>query len=249
MIPWPPMQDSKTMRPLAGELLLAVWEEGTPEHDLGRALTMLATAVPGTDRERLGAVPVAERNLLLLRLHELTFGPLLSVFGACSACGVQFEFTVPAAEMTARVAGQSPADRVTWREEGRHYRMRAVTTDDLLATLGVPETSAAQDLLLARCLEVSPPSGRGTASPAVLQRFEQLNAPSELSCSIDCPGCSSRELLDLDMARFLWMEIRNAARRLLGEIHQLASAYGWSERAIAEMGAGRRAAYLEMLSP
>ena len=50
------------------------------------------------------------------------------------------------------------------------------------------------------------------------------------------------------MARFLWKEVRNAARRLLGEIHQLASAYGWSERAIAAMGPGRRAAYLGMLS-
>jgi hypothetical protein len=36
---------------------------------------------------------------------------------------------------------------------------------------------------------------------------------------------------------------------LLGEIHELASAYGWSERAIAQMSAGRRAAYLEMLNP
>jgi len=133
------------MRPLAGELLLAAWEEGAPGHDLGRALTMLATALPGTDREQLGALPIAERNLLL-RLHELSFGPWLSVFGICAG----------------------------W--------------------------------------------------------------------------CSSHELLDLDMARFLWMEVRAAARRLLGEIHQLASAYGWSERAIAGMSPGRRAAYLEMLS-
>jgi len=240
------MQDSKTMRPLAGELLLAAWEDGASEHDLRRALTMLATALPDTGREQLGALPIAERNRLLLRLHELTFGPLIRVFGPCSTCRAHFEFAVSAAEMTARVAGQSPADHVTWREEGRQYRLRAVTTDDLLATLGVPEASVAQDLLLARCLEVSPADSRRAASPAVLQRFEQLNAASELSCSIHCPGCSSRELLDLDMARFLWMEVGSAARRLLGEIHQLASAYGWSERAIAEMSAGRRGAYLEL---
>jgi hypothetical protein len=258
------MQDSKTMRPLAGELLLAAWEEGAPEHDLGRALTMLATALPGMDREELGTLPIAERNVLLLRLHELSFGPWLSVFGVCARCGAQFEFTVHSAELISHVAAQSPGDRVTWTEDGRDYRLRAVTTDDLLATLGLPETDTAQDLLLARCLEVSPaisqaasPSvsqpvspaaGQRAASPAVRKRFEQLNAASELSCSVDCPGCCSHELLDLDMARFLWTEVRNAARRLLGEIHQLASAYGWSQQAIAEMSAGRRGAYLEMLS-
>ena len=236
------------MRPLAGERLLAAWEEGTHEHDLGRALTMLATALPGTDRAQLGALPIAERNLLLLHLHELSFGPWLSVFGVCAGCGAQFEFAVRAAEMTEHVAGQSRPDRVTWQKDGRRYRLRAVTTDDLLATLGLPEPDAARDLLLTRCLEVSPVAGRRTASSVVRQRFDQLNAAGELSCSVDCPGCSSHELLDLDMARFLWMEVRNAARRLLGEIHQLASAYGWSERAIAGMRAGRRAAYLEMLS-
>ncbi len=243
------MPESKTMRPLAGELLLAAWESGAPEHDLDRALTMLATALPDAGREQLGALPLAERNALLLRLHQLTFGPMLSVFGVCAICGARFEFAVPTAGLAGQSpAGQAPAGEVAWREKGRHYRLRAVTTDDLLATLGVPETGTAADLLLARCLEVSPAAGQRRAPAATRQRFEQLNAASELSCSVDCPGCSSRELLDLDMARFLWKEVRNAARRLLGEVHQLASAYGWSERAIAEMGPGRRAAYLEMLS-
>jgi hypothetical protein len=236
------MLDSKTMRPLAGELLLAAWEAGAPENDLDRALTMLAAALPDIDRELLGALPIVERNVLLLRLHELTFGPLLSVFGICAACGAQFEFAVLAAELTRR---QFPASQVTWQEKGRRYRLRAVTTDDLLATLGVPEPSAAQDLLLARCLELS---AAPAASSEVRRRFEELNMASELSCFVDCPGCSSLELLDLDMARFLWQEVRYAARRLLGEIHQLASAYGWSERAIAAMRPGRRAAYLELLS-
>ncbi len=241
--------DSEAMRALAGEPLLAAWEESLPEHEMRRALTMLSTALPDTDREQFAALPIAERNLLLLRLHEMSFGALLSAFGVCPACGAQFEFAVPVAELTARLEGQTPAGPVAWNDQGQQYRLREVTTDDLMATLGVPEMSAAQDLLLARCLEVSPPgSGGPPATAAVLQRFEQLHAATELSCSIDCPGCSSRELLDLDIARFLWAEVRTAARRLLGEIHELASAYGWSERAIARMSADRRSAYLEMLS-
>jgi hypothetical protein len=237
------------MRALAGELLLAAWEEGAPEHELRRAVTMLSIALPAGDREQLGALPIAERNLLLLRLHELSFGPLLSAFGSCPKCGLRLEFAMSAAEMAAGLENQSRADSIAWSEEGRHYELRCVSTDDLLASLDVPDLSAAQECLLSRCLEVSPARPElPSASPVMLQKFEQLHAAAELSCAIECPGCSSHELLDLDIARFLWTEVRNAARRLLGEIHELASAYGWSEQAIARMTASRRDAYLEMLS-
>ena len=37
------------------------------------------------------------------------------------------------------------------------------------------------------------------------------------------------------------------ARRLLLDVHQLASAYGWSEMEILSLSATRRNAYLEMV--
>lgn len=237
------------MRALAGELLLAAWEEGAPEDELRRAVTILSIALPGSDREQLCALPIAERNLLLLRLHELSFGSLLSAFAVCPTCGAQLEFAVPVAAMTSRLQSQVPGAMIAWTADGRQYQLRAVTTDDLLASLDVPDMSAAQECILSRCLQVSPaPDGqRSSAAPEVVQKFEHLHIAAELSCAIDCPGCSSHEILDLDIARFLWTEVRRAARELLGEIHQLACAYGWSERAIAQMAPNRRAAYLEIL--
>jgi hypothetical protein len=238
------------MRALAGELLLAAWEQGAPEHELCRALTMLSIARPGSDRAQLGALPVTERNLLLLRLQELSFGPMLSAFGVCPTCGAQLEFAVPIAELAAHLESGLRAGPVEWSEDGRRYQLRSVTTDDLLASLDVLDMSAAQEYLLSRCLTVSATrgSGRPLSSATVLQQFEHLHAAAELSCAIECPGCSSRESLDLDIARFLWAEVRAAARRLLSDIHELASAYGWSEQAIAGLSASRRDAYLEMLS-
>ena len=46
----------------------------------------------------------------------------------------------------------------------------------------------------------------------------------------------------------LLREVAAAARRLMADIHELASAYGWSEAAIVSMSTARRAAYLEMLT-
>jgi hypothetical protein len=41
--------------------------------------------------------------------------------------------------------------------------------------------------------------------------------------------------------------VEAAAKRLLGEIHNLASAYGWSEDAILSLSNSRRALYLQMV--
>jgi hypothetical protein len=193
---------------------------------------------------------------MLLHLHRLSFGSTLRVFGACSRCEARLEFAVPVAEMAAQAEGRDMTAPVAWTEDGREYRLRPVTTEDLAATLGTPDLDAAQELLLTRCLEVSAPAHTEppglpspvSALPSVLRRFDQLHAAAELSCAVECPSCSSRDVLDFDIARFLWAEVQSAARRLLSEIHDLASAYGWSQEDITSMSATRRRAYLELLS-
>lgn len=258
------------MRPLSGERLLLAWEQGTQADDLRRPLVVLSIALPDRDPGQLAAMPITERNALLLRLHRLTFGPELDVFGVCPDCRAQLEFNVPVDALAAQLDGQPAANAITWERSGQRYRLRPVTTADLVACLDVSELSAAQDLLLSRCLEMSPvgapaspvgapvPPAEAPSQPAalpgalladtdVLQKFEQLHAAAELSCAIDCPGCARSQVLDLDLARFVWAEIRTAARRLMADIHDLASAYGWSEQSIASMSPARRGAYLELV--
>jgi hypothetical protein len=243
------------MRALRGELLLAAWEAGARGHELRRPLALLAAALPATPAAVLSAMPVASRDLELLRLRALTFGPELAVLGTCPACGERLEFTLDAGELAIRLeaaAGTGPAE---WTEDGQRYRLRPVTTDDLLATLAVPDPEAAQALLLARCLEQIPDhhSERAVLSPlrsayssGVVKRFEELHADAELRCALDCPACSARHVHDFDIARFLWREVTVAARRLLAEVHELAAAYGWAERDIMRLSPLRRAAYLEL---
>jgi hypothetical protein len=239
------------MRALRGEVLLAAWDEGGHAHEQRRPLALLSAALPGSDRAVLGAMPIAERNLLLLQVHEGSFGPALDVYGVCLACSAPLEFSVPASEMAARLAAGTAVHAVEWTEDGHRYRLRRVTTDDLIASLHVPDVAAAQEFLLTRCLEVLAPSGaeRTVAPPGAAHKFEQLHADAEFGCAVECPHCRAQQVLDLDIARFLWLEIRRAAVRLLGEIHLLASAYGWREEDIAGMSPDRRAAYLELVSP
>lgn len=230
------------MRALAGELLLLAWDRGGAEHNLERALTMLSLALPDADYSLLLHMPMAERNLQLLRLQETSFGPRLNAFSECAQCGARLEFSLPVAALRAGLQEQMPAGPAEWIENGRHYRLRPVTSIDLLASLSMEDPADAAAYVLTSCLE--PAEGLLAAT----EHFDVLNQGAELRFQVVCPSCRSSETLDLDIAGFVWAEVRLGAQRLLGEIHELASAYGWSEESIAVMSEQRRAAYLEMLS-
>lgn len=238
------------MRALSGELLLSAWERGEVEHDVDRALTLLELSTPELDREQLAELSIADRNALLLRLRAITFGPTLSGYANCSDCGMPMEFTLPVAGLLARTEQQLPAASREWTEDAQTFRLRPVNSGDLLATLSAPDGERAEELLVSRCLTTSEarPESSTLLSPSVRRQFEEVNGAAEIVCGLDCPGCSKHETLDLDIVRFLWTEVRRAALRLLGEIHELACAYGWSEKAIVSMSPSRRHAYREMLN-
>jgi hypothetical protein len=268
-------------RPLAGERLLAAWEDGARCHEVYRPLALLAAALRGTGQGEepaalaaLAALPVAERDLLLVRLREATFGPELEVFGRCTACGMPLEFTLRADEVAKGLEAAAAEACVEWTESGRRYRIRPATTDDLAATLTAPDADAAETLLLARCLEAEDVAvdgaegdvkaggtddaaaedrdngavpGPASSFPAsVVSRFAELHAAAEVGCAVDCPACATRQVLDLDIGRFLWREVTVAARRLLAEVHLLACTYGWAEQDILALSPARRAAYVEL---
>jgi hypothetical protein len=238
------------MRALSGELLLRAWDEGKEKHALACGLILLSLALAESDLEKLGQLSLAERNLLLLRLHHRTFGPVLQGFGVCPQCSTQLEFTAPVAGLIEHLQSQCYEGPMEWDENGRQYQLRSVTSNDLLAVLEAPDAMNAQTQLLQRCLTISgePLAGQEPPTPAVVQKFEHLHAAAEVRCAVECAACCRRETLELDIAQFVWIEVRSAAKRLLVEVHELAWAYGWSEEAILRMSPHRRRAYLEMLS-
>lgn len=239
------------MRAISGELLLAAWDRGAAEHDLERAVTLLRLGFPERTRQELYELPIPERDLLLLRLREASFGRVLSGFSVCAQCAARLVFTLPVRTMMDSLERAISNKSIVWAAKGKQMRLRPTNTVDLLSSLEIADAGEARKFVLARCL------GLPEATPAILseadvavaqEKFDQLHEPAEIRCATECPECSARGTLDLDIASFLWLEVRAAAARLLGEIHVLASAYGWTERAILRMAPRRRGAYLEMLS-
>ena len=248
------------MHALDGEKMLMAWERCRERPVQECALVLLSLAQPEQSVEALASLPLAERNAQLLELRSMTLGGRMEGFAICPDCGAHLEFAMDALEL-ARGLHASAAEAI---EQG--LTMRPANTRDLLASLDAGDERQAESILLARTLgfeeldetakKVGPQkwleglsdSVPEAGSAALLERFDRLNASAEIRVQLQCAVCQSSPLLEMDIARFLVREIASAARRLMAEIHELASVYGWSEQSIAAMSGARRAAYLEMLN-
>jgi hypothetical protein len=228
------------MNALNGEEILLAWEKSRRQPEPQAAIALLSLALPGSSTTELATLPLAKRNELLLELRALTLGSRLEGVGECPECGVRLEFALDTATLVLGLR-EPPGESI---EGSRDFVMRPVNTLDVLACSGATTDDEACRILLQRTVRMS---ADGLGNAALMEQFERLNAPAEIQVRLQCAACGAHPQLDLDIAHYLVREIGNTARRLMVEIHELASAYGWSESSIARMTNERRAAYLEIL--
>jgi hypothetical protein len=83
---------------------------------------------------------------------------------------------------------------------------------------------------------------------AVADRMAMADPQAEIELAVDCPACGERWQAPFEIESFFWSEIGAWARRILSEVHVLASSYGWREADIFNMSAWRRQYYLDLIS-
>jgi hypothetical protein len=243
------------MHALVGDQLLAAWDRGSHENDLARPLTLLHISSPERCRENIAALSLAERDLDLWRLRRMTFGEWLRATLPCAACSAQIEFTLALSSVIEPLERLQLTTALTKQIDDWSVAARPATTRDLEAVLSITDEDLARQALLERCVSLTLRSGipadwanlPDTVRNLAVGSFEEIHEGAEFTCVATCPQCGAVEMADLDIGRFLWFEVRNAAKRLLLEIHDLASAYGWSESAILALSAQRRQTYLAMV--
>ena len=70
---------------------------------------------------------------------------------------------------------------------------------------------------------------------------------AEVLLDLQCPVCKGSFQETLDLAAFFWSELEGRSKRLLLDVHILASAYGWSEAEILGLSPARRNFYREQV--
>lgn len=232
--------------------LLAAWESGAGSPGpVARALTLLALALPDREPDMLGTISIGARDRALLRLREAVFGPRLTGLAQCGQCGEALELDCAVAELCAPEPREGPLVVAT---DGYALTLRQPSSVDLLEAMRAPAHDV-ETVLLARCItEVTSDGVSVTATSlpppvvdAAARRLAEADPQADMRLSVTCPGCGAATAAPFDIAAFLWSELEALSHRLLGEVHTLASAYGWSERAILDLSPLRRRYYIAMV--
>ena len=231
------------IRRLSARSLLDAWESCLDEAPPLRGATLLAAACDDTS-DHTAKWPIARRDTALFDLREQLFGPVVDAVVLCSKCGERAEVQFAIDQIRESSVSTRKHSGVV-NVDGRRIRYRAPTSEDLMAIAGFDDVNAARVRLLERCLgstELSEELVR-----RVIEHISRDQAQADVQVNFDCPSCGNAWETPFDIASFLWREVDDWARRMLREIHVIATRYGWSEVDILSMSARRRQAYLEML--
>lgn len=245
------------MRELSASELLRVWERGYGQTPARRALILLAWAKPEMSVAELTQLSIGQRDAQLLTLREQLFGAQMESIAACPECRETLELTINIGDIRAEDGSEiaRPLAPNFLELDGYEVSFRAPNSEDLDSIAACRDSTEARDKLLARCafeirrdgLEESADRLPANVIAALNERVAQVDRQANVQLNLTCPACSHRWLTAFDIASFLWSEITDWAQRLLGEIHTIASAYGWRETDILGMSAQRRRFYLEMI--
>jgi hypothetical protein len=233
--------------------LVWLWETGAARHPIDRALLVLAAAgarEAGAEPERLA---LGERDALLLTARAATLGDRLEATERCPECGELAELALSCRAL-ADSAPPAP-ERWTLDHDGTRLTLQPLDSVAAAAAAACGDAEAAAAVLLERAVVEAERDGRpldmatlsADLAEAVSTSLAATDARAELLLDLSCPVCRARWQRVLDVAGFVWEELAVRGERLLGEVHRLASAYGWSEDQILALSDARRAAYVEMV--
>lgn len=225
--------------------LIGLWDRssGASAH---RRLERLLTATES--RTALDSDTLGARNRRLLELHAALSDSPLDARLRCSQCQTDNEFQVPAAAILACPAPDAGA-RVRTRSGRARQTFRLPLMPDIHAASGAP-AGEALERIVERCR--IGPGADGPVGAAALERlaarFEALDPAARIVVDLSCAECRAALRASVDIAEFVAAAIDLVVDGLFRQIDCIARAYGWSERAILALPAGRRATYVAMIA-
>lgn len=231
------------MRTLSNSDFLRLWERGSRLHPLDQALLALSAALPEVPVPTLADWPLGRRNASLAELRSVCFGPAMRSWVACPECREQLEFEFDVATL---VDKNVPAQHSVMV---KGHAFRRPTSRDLASVAHEADPQQAALRLLANCCadQIDAAVWTDEDLEQVGDQLAQADPLAETLLHLRCNACGYAWEESLDIASYVWTEIESRARRLLLEIHTLASAYGWSEDEILGLSEPRRVLYLEMV--
>lgn len=244
------------MQVLSAAELLTVWERGLSQSWVQRALSLLAASCPEQPIDELAKLSIGQRDAKLLTLREWILGPQVVSQIVCVNCRAQVELNFEIADIRSSPKTEA-LPNLAIEKDDYTVAFRLPNSWDMAATAQSPrdDIDTIADQLLRQCVVSIQYQGQALTAnrlptdiaQAVLEHMEQADPQANVQLAIACPECGHEWQALFDIVSFFWTELDAWARRLLMEVHTLASTYGWHEAEILAMSAQRRQFYLEMI--
>lgn len=239
---------------------------------IARCVRRIGTLSPITE-EIARDLLVGDRQCLMLKLREATFGDRVEARIACPwpDCGERIdidfkisEVPVRAATLTTRVhdcqlsAEAFGVDAPDAAAVTVHFRLPNGGDQEALAFQLAANEAGALTMLLWRCIErigdtVKPSVEQVRELPAkarleIEAHMQALAPDAELTMDTSCPQCGRVFSAPFDLQEFFFGELRTSRDLLQREVHYLAYNYHWSEQEIMSMTRDKRREYIEVLA-
>jgi hypothetical protein len=236
---------------LSAAATLDLWQAAERRDPIERALVLAAAADGASTTRDVAALAIGRRDAFVLELHAAMGGGPFESTARCPGCGEEAEFVVDPDALLAPAGVPAP---YPLEAGGYLLEWRSPDSRDLAAAAEAGDAAAAERVLLERCVTAAtgphgdadpiglPPDVRG----ALAQALADADPLAEVLVDVSCPSCGTAFVADVDLCGFVWAGLRAKARALLGEVDELARAYGWTEADVLSLDDRRRAAYLEL---
>jgi hypothetical protein len=228
-------------------------EQSVCRTDTATAISLLDRLLirgPGFVSENFNAIHLtaAERDRLLARVYEQTFGPRIESTTRCNLCESLFDLTftienlVAALHSSASLSSASPEPNGFFRAPGG-LRFRLPTGEDELAAAGLPLKEAEQ-LLLQRCVLETDTE---LDAEGVQKAMAEVAPVLDVDIDAECPECKAKQSVRFDVQFYLLRTLEQQRNASLREAHRLAVAYGWSLNEILGLSRSQRKAFVEFI--
>lgn len=239
---------------------------------LSRCVKRIGDITPVTE-EAARNLLVADRQYLLLKLRELTFGDTVRAVICCPwpDCGakVDIDFSIKNIPVMESV-DKGPTYKMDLSDEAAFVNNHSLKHRKVIFRLpngGDQEQASpflsqneakALSALLERCiLEFGPLKMHGGELASRLSPLARLEIEKEmesvapkvdLTMDAQCPECGRQFSVPFDIQDFFFGELRISRDLLYREVHYLACHYHWSEHDIMEMPREKRRRYIDVLA-
>lgn len=216
---------------------------------------------------------IADRQYLLLKLRELSFGERVEGTLSCPwpQCGarIDLDFTIGDVPVK-RCDTVAPTYRLDLPPEAEfedaagtrrrtlEFRLPDGADQEALAPVLARNPAEALTRLLERCVVGTSADGGDTAALVArlpsrarleIERAMEERAPHlELQMELVCRECGRGFTAPFDLQDFFFGELRTSRDLLYRQVHYLAYHYHWSEAEIMAMPRDKRLAYIEVLA-